>query len=351
MRKLYKKSPKSRVQFVSLIRHYASGFCHHTINEQSFNLEPITITKVDISELIIKLTEGELSDKEKEELKQKLYNNPKLMQEYLTQVQLNDFLKKEFNAEQIEQDVNKESAEEKSLAAEKEALETGAFRSTVDHVRDWQEKKTEKELLDELKEFASIGLKEKKQEHANFTKKQNPTPKIILLKKWHYAVAAIAALFVLSFLVIKYTSSSADNKALFAYYYQPYHFFVEQDRSNETLDDSLINTAIELYKSEKYNEALELLNSVLEETNEPVKAHFIIGLSHIEAKNYKAATGEFNWILDNHVNYHLESKWYLALCYLKLDETKKAQKLLIDLSTSKNLYQERATVILTQLQE
>ncbi len=304
---------------------------------------------MDISELIIKLTEGELSEKEREELKQKLYNDPKLMQEYLTHVQLNDFLKKEFNVEQFEEEINTESAEEKSLAAEKEALETGLFHSTVDHVKDWQEKKTENESLDELKEFASLGLKEKKKEQAKTEEKPIAATKNLFLQKWYYTVSAIAALFVVSFLVIKYTNSSAGNTTLFAYYYQPYHFVIEQDRGNETVDDSLVNTATELYKSEKYSDASELTSKVLEKTNGHVKAHFILGLTLIEAKNYEAAADEFNWILDNHASYHLESKWYLALCYLKLEKNKKAQKQLKDLSESKNLYQERAKVILTQM--
>ncbi len=304
---------------------------------------------MDVSELIIKLADGELTGKEKEELKQKLYNNPKLMQEYLTHVQLNTFLKKEFGVENIEE-ITKASPEEKSFEAEEEALEKGVFKATFDHVKDWNEEKknTGKAYLDELEEFVSLGLKEKNAE-IKLGQKQKPLGKKAQMKKWYYAVAAVAAVLVISFGLIEYFSAPAENTTLFAHYYQPYHFVVEQNRSGDPPVDSIVNAATELYQSGKYAEASGLAKTVLDKANQHVKARFILGLTFIEIKNYTHAIDEFNWILDNHDSFHLESKWYLALCYLKLKENNKASKLLKELSQSKNFYQERAKAILEQM--
>ena len=305
---------------------------------------------MDISELIIKLADGELSDKEKEKLKQKLYNNPKLMQEYLTHIQLNDFLKKEFGVDDITE-IRKKSPEDKSLEAEEEGLEKGLFQSAIDHVKDWKEEKknTDKEYLGELKDFASLGLKAKKHV-VKLTEKQKKSRKKVLMKKWYFVATTIAALFVISFFVIPHFNSPADNSALFAHYYKPYQFVIEQNRNGDPHIDSMVNIATLFYKDSKYQKASEIVTTVLTETSQHIKARFILGLTFVEAQNYTLASDEFKKILKNHDSYHLESKWYLALCYLKLEETNDAIKLLKELNESKNLYQKMAKEILKKIQ-
>ncbi|MBN1252873.1 MAG: hypothetical protein JXR51_07560 [Bacteroidales bacterium] len=69
----------------------------------------------------------------------------------------------------------------------------------------------------------------------------------------------------------------------------------------------------------------------------------------IENEKYQKAIDEFNYLIINYDNYNIESRWYLALCYLKLEKTEKAKILFKELSLSKNYYQKSALKILKKI--
>jgi len=312
------------------------------------------------SKLIIKFADKELSRKDREMLEQELYKDPKLMQEYLTHVELNDFLKKKFMPEYTEKDVltqytKKESLEKKSLDAETEAFNNGVFHSTIDLIKGWKEESKDNEYSNELKEFAALGINEMKEKakqkrNLKLEKKTDEIKKAIFPNKWYFIAASVAALFVISFILIKYSNSAVDNSELFASYYHSYHFVTDQTRSSDLTVDSLVIKAVELYKSENYTEASKVIINALELNDKHVKARFLHGLTLLEAGGYSDAANEFNSILSDHDSYNIESRWYLALCYLKLEKTQQAKKLLKELSHSKNLYQKRALEILLELE-
>lgn len=309
-----------------------------------------------ISKLIIKLADNELSDKKREKLEKMLYENPQLMKEYKTHLQLNEFLDKEFNNGKTDVIKKNETPEEKSLDAELESLENESYSSTVDIVKEWKEEKKDAQYSNDLKQFASLGIKAKKekekqlQENVASNKSADTGKKTILLGRWYFIAATIAAFIVVSVVLFNYLTSSVDNDELYVANYQPYHFVAEQTRSSDLPEDSLINLATKLYLEGLYPKASELALQALNLNKEHVKAQFLYGLTQLEAKNYSSAANEFENILSNNNNYHIEARWYLALCYLKLKRTDEAKTLLEKLGQSKNFYRERALELVKKIE-
>jgi len=311
------------------------------------------------SELIIKLADNELAADEKDKLEKEIYRSPELMQEYLTQIQLNNFLQKKFRSEQIADnflasDKEIESLEKKSLDTEAEAFDTGTFKATMNLINDFQDESSGDEYSARLKEFAATGInarKEKVKKRNNFKviKKDETFRKESILSKWYFIAASAAAVLVISFLIYKNISAPLSSDDLYVEYYKSYHFVTEQTRSSDKITDNMVHDATKLYKSEKYAEASVLVMDALELNNKHVKARFIYGLTLLEASNYTTAAKQFSRILSNHDSYNIESRWYLALCYLKQEKSANAKRLLSELSQSKNLYQKRAIKILDEL--
>jgi tetratricopeptide (TPR) repeat protein len=309
---------------------------------------------MDISELIIKLADNELSSDERDSLEKELYSNPKLMQEYLMYLEMDEFMKERFaqKGQPLLDKKNKESAAEKSMDAEKEAFNSGTFYSTIDLVKEINEKGGKSEYADDLKEFVSLGIKDKndKTEDDKGTIKISK-PKKILVRKWYLLAASIIILISVSVLLWKSVFSPTNYPSLYTSYYQPYFFVVDQTRGSDADTDSLVNLATELYKDGNYQQALELSGRVLQIDGKHVKAMFIHALCLIEAKNFKAAAAEFKQILSGHDSYQIESKWYLTLCFLQLDKPNDARELLSELSGSKNLYQKKALELLDKIKD
>ena len=311
---------------------------------------------VEKSEHIIKLVDNELSAKEKNKLEKELYKNPKLMQEYLTQIQLNDFLRKKFGANLSEKKNRRDSKSsgENGLDFETEAFKTGAFLSATNLLEELKDESISKNYSDELKEFSAIGIVEKSKQASTSVNlrvvgKENIETKKGILTKWYFIATSVAAMLVISFILYRYNSAPVSNAELFSSYYQSYHFVKEQTRGSDLTIDSLVEEATELYKSKKYSKAFLLIIDALELNAEHVKARFLHGLTLLEEGHYSNAANEFNSILSGYDSYNIESRWYLALCYLKLENTREAEKLLRELGQSKNLYQKRALEILKKM--
>jgi len=299
--------------------------------------------------LVLKYLENELLPNEREKLEMEIQNNPELMKELQMQTKLNDFLKGKFMAEKAEQ--------ESGLIDNLSIIQTGNVsveKLAENWVNECKLEKEHPENNDELRDFIVGGMKQANElENKNLLSKpiinEKKTDKTTFINKWIYLASSIAAVFIISISLLWYFGTKTNNAELFASYYQPYHFVSEQNRSSDTIIFSSLNEAVEFYESGNYAQASERIEKVLSTDKNQVKAHFISGLILNETGNYSAASTEFNLIIDKFDSYHIESKWYLALCYLKLNQVKKAKQLFNELSLSKNFYQIRAGEILGKI--
>ena len=349
-------------------------------------MEKITKSK---TRLILKYIDNELISEERQKFEAELLTNPALMKEYELNLRLKNSLKARFKSEQAEtdqfidqadqfaekaiddyvkkKDAGKEirdfilsareesSPDEKLAMAEKEFDEKNLGNLADEWIKDLENKK-ENVMAVEIRDFVESVMKEEAEKEKEQKKKQYEGKVLSLHKqtynrKWLYVAASIAAVLVISFFVLRYFTIHGEDKDLFAQYYTPYHFATEQNRSGDSIIEMNLETAANLYNQSSYTRASEIINEVLKKDSENVKAHFLSGLILMEKKNFTVASAEFEHIISDFDTYRIESKWYLALCYLKLDKSAEAKGLFTELSASGNYYQKRAGEILKDLEK
>lgn len=156
------------------------------------------------------------------------------------------------------------------------------------------------------------------------------------------AVAAVMTLFYFSFMQ-SLTASQA---------FEQYHdwstlpsFVVKNDSEDK------VAKAQELFKQEKYQEALTIFKQYKQESdtyNQNVQLY--IGVCYLELENYHEAIQKFDQLrtsntLDNHKAY-----WYIVLTYLKQNDAETAKKVLNTLvQDSSNYNYEKAKELLKKL--
>jgi len=76
----------------------------------------------------------------------------------------------------------------------------------------------------------------------------------------------------------------------------------------------------------------------------------LIGVSNFEEKKYPEAKQSFGRVIDDKDNLFVDqARWYLALCYLNTNETKKAKELFLTISKENGIYQNDAKKIMKGL--
>ena len=171
----------------------------------------------------------------------------------------------------------------------------------------------------------------------------------ISVKRKHLVIAA-GILIIWGISVVFFNNpSKSQNDRIFASYYQPYkNDYNSGYRAAETTNN--FNDAVQLYDNGKYQDAVNQLQGVIKNNTIDLDVHFFIGLSFIELKDYKKAIENFSYVITKS-NYALSehTKWYLALCYLKTDQTRKGVSLLKEIANTDNYYKQLAKEVLKKI--
>ncbi len=131
--------------------------------------------------------------------------------------------------------------------------------------------------------------------------------------------------------------SSLSNQELYASYYVPYH--ANDASRGETGNATFYNLAVQQYQSKEYTKAIASFQKVL--LINPTDNQVLYCLAHAYLNETPPALGQaskyFEQIIKDGKSIRVaKSKWYLALIYLKQNETVNAQKLLNELIGSED---------------
>jgi len=199
-----------------------------------------------------------------------------------------------------------------------------------------------------IKEYDVIELRESMQQlfvEEPSVKRLQPT---FSRRKMFYAAASIAMIMAAGG-AVKYFQPNTDNEAIFQKYYIPYETTVSY-RSGNTETDRLLLKAMECYQARDYSKALMLFEEVLETKQSDMALNLYSGISYMETEKYQNASQSFNKIIDNNDNLFVEqAKWYLAMCYIKIQDNNKAEKLLEELIEQNSYYKDLASKVLKDL--
>jgi len=177
--------------------------------------------------------------------------------------------------------------------------------------------------------------------------------KIISLKipkrRFYYAAASLALLIATGSIIYEYSKPSLNNDAIYTKYFTPYEVSVTYRSGNEEIDRVLIS-ALEKYENKDYENAVKLFEKVLEKRSTDIAANLYTGISLMETEKYQKATKSFQTIITHNNNLFIEqAKWYLAMCYIKTDQTKKAEITLNELVAIDSYYKKHAKKVLNDL--
>ena len=166
-------------------------------------------------------------------------------------------------------------------------------------------------------------------------------------KKYTLPVAASVALIIICAAVFRLTNAAAATDKIFATYYRP-SISVEQGSREYPYNPSAKNMAFAAYNSGRYPESIELFNQVLAK-QEDGTVLFYLGNADLSAGKTQDAEIAFKKYLNRYAEFADESKWYLALTYLKQRKVNKAKPLLQELGRGRSDYSIKSIEILSKL--
>ena len=158
--------------------------------------------------------------------------------------------------------------------------------------------------------------------------------------------AVVLALVSVILVSQKNKPSSAD---LYAEYFKP----AEVGMSFRTAENAVSNelrTAMMLYESKRFDEAILLFEQILNDDDSRIGLNLYSGISHLEVNRYDEADLRFKKIIDHKANAFIESaEWYLGLCYLLKEEEEEAIEVFREIADKKGYYAKDAKKILNKL--
>ncbi len=160
--------------------------------------------------------------------------------------------------------------------------------------------------------------------------------------QWIAIAASFIGIVLISIFSIYYYSST-DSSNLYAEYFQPYPNEVAPLVRGEN-DDSPISEAFNAYELENY----ELSANLFENINEDYSLLYA-GISNLELNQNQKAIDQLKTLSLQNGKYQDAAEWYLALAYLKNNETEKAKELLNSIVQNHQQFSEQASELLERL--
>lgn len=158
-----------------------------------------------------------------------------------------------------------------------------------------------------------------------------------------------AGIILLAGTIAVSTFRNMDNETLYIKYFRPaeagYTF-----RADDQSGDLELQTALQLYESGKYSQALVFFEKIIAADNTRIGLNLYSGISQMEIRKFKDAHTSFRKIIDNNYILFLEqAEWYLAFCYLMTDDVDKARDQFALIKKRKGFYSQQAGRILRRI--
>jgi tetratricopeptide (TPR) repeat protein len=172
------------------------------------------------------------------------------------------------------------------------------------------------EMLDEIHEEVTS-------QEISTTKKKKKGIIHVLFLRWQYAAAVLVFLIGIS-TVLFYTLRPSLNERIYNQYYVPFEGSTFM-RSDDQQAASEMQLALNEYNDENFEKAWTMLKNISDKNIADAEAYFFRGISAMEINDLNDAIASFNNVISNDSSlYNDEALWYLALCYLKMDNKIKA---------------------------
>jgi TolA-binding protein len=168
-------------------------------------------------------------------------------------------------------------------------------------------------------------------------------------KPFHFNYAAAIAVLVLIAILFVLPGRKYNSEDIMNRYYKTYEPTTGQ-RSLQTKTNDDFSQALEYYNSHDYKNAAVYFSKVVESSPKDMYAVLLNGISNFEDSQYPEAKQSFGKVIaDNKSLYVDQAQWYLALCYMKTNETDKAVELFGKIEKESGFYAKDAKKIIRKL--
>jgi tetratricopeptide (TPR) repeat protein len=168
-------------------------------------------------------------------------------------------------------------------------------------------------------------------------------------KRLPISIAAVLAGLIIISSITFFGTRHITNDEIINQYYKTYDG-ISVSRSSQTVASNDYSTGLEYYNIHDYKNAALYFSKALNVDPENMESTMFYGTSSFELNNYPEAQRSFTKVIDNNNNLFMEdAEWYLALCYVRTNEMKKATYELKAIKNSRSIYSKNAAKILRQI--
>jgi len=279
---------------------------------------------MDYTELFDRYIDGQLEGKELEDFERKLEIDPDLKDELEKFRKLNAVAERSIGRDESTEGEAEVDSETEVLSKEDiSEFGKGKRASTDNDLSDFQQV-----LKDAEKGYLMEG--------------KTPFNRIRLMWYTSAAVLIIALSTATYFFIRNSQQRTAD---LYAAFFEPY---IKSDKVFElTRSSDDFYYAVQVFEAGDFSRATFLFSNLSDSSELRVYALFYAGLTSIELGRWEDAISSFKQAIgcgENQMSY--VSRWYLGLCYLRIDDEESAKKQFEVLSSEKNPYSRKARQIL-----
>jgi TolA-binding protein len=161
--------------------------------------------------------------------------------------------------------------------------------------------------------------------------------------------AAVITGLILIGSITMFSKKNLSSEKIINSYYKTYEPATNQ-RSGKSDTNADFAKALDYYNLHDYRNAALYFSKVLETDPGNMQSSFLNGVANFEDQKYPEAKQSFvNVIKDNNNLFIENSKWYLALCYIKTNEKDRAIKQLEIIKKESGIYRNDAKKIIRKL--
>jgi len=172
--------------------------------------------------------------------------------------------------------------------------------------------------------------------------------KSLSMKRILYPVVVAAAVFAGIVLVLNLNNEDLGTRLYNRYYVPMNEMGINTRGMNEQLH-SEFSDALDQYRVGNYRDAAARFTQILNVNPEIDEAVLFLGLSRMGEERYSDAVKFLNDYLFKSGTFHHEASWYLALCYLKLEQTENSLELLMELGNIEGEFGKEASSLLKRV--
>lgn len=135
--------------------------------------------------------------------------------------------------------------------------------------------------------------------------------------------------------------------------YRKYHSAYETPgvvRSASMASSQTLAMALQKFDNRDYEQAIGLLQKVISDDQKNMAGHFYAGAALQETGKYRQAINKYETVIvDNDNLFTEQAEWYIALCYLRTNENKKAYIQFDKIAKKEGFYQFKAKALVRKM--